>query len=296
MKCYSPISIKVEKLNRRIMVRCGKCLACREEIAKEYTLRYIQESKKFKYLYFLTLTYRDENVPYNERGYLTLKKDDLTKYLKVINVNVKRKLPLEEYKYFACGEYGDQTERPHYHIVLSCNNQEIGKLFLKKWFAGDVKFEEASIQSVFYTIGYVNKKIKDKDYYYDLNEIERPFRKFSRGLGKDYYEENKKELAEKYYANIGKNKIALPKYYKDKLKDSGLVDIEELTKKAEESNRELRNWYAKKYNLSDKRERYKDGSFDFMPNEIDEKIENMLKQRKANYIAKYNLKKSRDLT
>lgn len=294
MKCYKPISIKVEKLNKRIMVRCGKCLACREEIAKEYTLRFIQDSTDYKYLYFMTLTYRDENVPYNEKGYLTLKKDDITKYLKKINTNAKRK-NLGEYIYFISGEYGDITMRPHYHCVLACNNKKIAQLFLEKWFAGSMQFDEASIQSVYYTIGYAQKKIKDNSYYYEANNIEEPFRKFSKGLGKKYIEKNKYELAEKYYAQIGKQKIGLPKYYKDYLKDKELVNINELTKLAEKNNNDLRRWYAKEYKLKDEIIYSKDGSYDRLENDIDEKIKDMLIQRKKNIEAKYRYKKDREL-
>ena len=297
MKCYKPILIKYHKRDedgnkitgeKHLMVRCGKCLACREEIAKEYTYRFMNEYKYFKYLYFITLTYEDDKLPRNAEGYETLDKKEITDYLKTININVKRHLPNEKYKYFTAGEYGDQTMRPHYHVSILCNNPKVAQLFVEKWHKGRIDFQAGDMRSVFYVIGYSNKKIGDNDSFYETNNIEKPFRKFSRGLGKTYYEENKNNLAGQYYGKLGNTRIALPNYYKNKLKGEDLVDIQELEKKAMENNDKLIEYYIKTY-----KENYT--LFDYYNDKglYNAHVKETLEQRERNYKAKYLMKKSR---
>lgn len=58
---------------------------------------------------FLTLTYDEFNVPYN----YYLQPEDLTKFLKRYRKRLGHKI-----RYFAIGEYGDKTWRPHYHLAI----------------------------------------------------------------------------------------------------------------------------------------------------------------------------------
>ena len=62
--------------------------------------------------YFVTLTYSDENLTWCEDGVPTLNPEDLRNFLKRF-----RKL-YGDLRYFACGEYGDRTHRPHYHLAM----------------------------------------------------------------------------------------------------------------------------------------------------------------------------------
>jgi len=57
---------------------------------------------------FITLTYEDENLPL-DRG---LRRKDLTSFFKKLR---KAKHP---FRYYACGEYGTDTKRAHYHACL----------------------------------------------------------------------------------------------------------------------------------------------------------------------------------
>ena len=54
----------------------------------------------------MTLTYDEKNLP--DR----LKKEHLQKFIRNLRDDGK------EIKYFACGEYGDTTNRPHYHMCI----------------------------------------------------------------------------------------------------------------------------------------------------------------------------------
>lgn len=57
---------------------------------------------------FLTLTYNDDSLP--EGG--TLNPADLRNFWKRLRNNT------DKFRYFAVGEYGDKTQRPHYHAIL----------------------------------------------------------------------------------------------------------------------------------------------------------------------------------
>lgn len=59
---------------------------------------------------FITLTYSDTFLPLNN----TLSKRHLQLFFK----RLRKSLPKTRIAYFAVGEYGDQTNRPHYHALV----------------------------------------------------------------------------------------------------------------------------------------------------------------------------------
>ena len=85
---------------------CGKCIDCRATKAKDWSVRCYLESLSYQDNCFLTLTYNDDDCP----DFLV--KRDLQLFLKRLRNHIG------EYRYFACGEYGSRTKRPHFHIIL----------------------------------------------------------------------------------------------------------------------------------------------------------------------------------
>ena len=59
--------------------------------------------------FFLTLTYAESRLP--ENG--SLRSKDLQLFFKALRRRVKERI-----RYFAVGEYGSETKRPHYHALL----------------------------------------------------------------------------------------------------------------------------------------------------------------------------------
>lgn len=88
---------------------CGKCLACRYEQAKTWSLRIKLESLDYdpSLIQFVTLTYDSEFYP----GELV--PADLSSFIKRLRKNSGLK-----FRYFACGEYGSKRGRAHYHLIL----------------------------------------------------------------------------------------------------------------------------------------------------------------------------------
>lgn len=58
---------------------------------------------------FVTLTYDDLHMPENR----SLDKSHFQKFMKRLRKNTGLKI-----RYYMCGEYGDTTDRPHYHALL----------------------------------------------------------------------------------------------------------------------------------------------------------------------------------
>lgn len=125
---------------------------------------------------FVTLTYSDQNLPTTSALLPTLAPEHLRNFLKIL----RRKFEPERFRFFAVGEYGDETFRPHYHLALfgfpSCNllrtRRRVGSgrplwddccavcaLVGKSWGFGDVDLGLLEADSAAYIGGYVTKKM-----------------------------------------------------------------------------------------------------------------------------------------
>lgn len=94
-------------------VPCSQCMPCRVNHQRMLTLRMLLEERVSLATYFITLTYNALNVPLDDHGRMVLCKDDLAKFWKRL-----RYYHDEPIRYFACGEYGSRTWRPHYHAIV----------------------------------------------------------------------------------------------------------------------------------------------------------------------------------
>lgn len=106
---------------------------------------------------FVTLTYNDDNVPEGS----SLVPRDLQLFLKRLRHHVET-----PFRYFACGEYGDITERPHYHLALfgvaPSYDPQSHPAILSSWDYGYHYSGTLTIQSAHYIAGYVTKKLTSK--------------------------------------------------------------------------------------------------------------------------------------
>ena len=67
MKCLNPITLQTISplYPRGLIVPCGKCLQCRIQKRREWSLRMLHELDVWDKAVFLTLTYNDQSLPYN---------------------------------------------------------------------------------------------------------------------------------------------------------------------------------------------------------------------------------------
>ena len=105
---WSEIDIDTPWQENITMIPCGKCAGCQIDKANDWATRAILEAKEHKNNAFITLTYANDKLPKNR----SLCKTDLQKFFK--------RFRKKGYKirYFACGEYGPRTLRPHYHAII----------------------------------------------------------------------------------------------------------------------------------------------------------------------------------
>lgn len=173
MECISYIRIRNERTGEIQPVPCGKCYPCKMRRLASWSWRLQYEYKQSHFAQFITLTYSDELLPANGH----LHKPDLQKffkrYRKALHKEIKEPLPL---KYFACGEYGDTTDRPHYHAILF--NPEIN-IIEKTWTHGSVHYGPVNEATIKYTLKYMVKDNK-------RNDKPSEFQIMSKGLGTGY--------------------------------------------------------------------------------------------------------------
>lgn len=199
---------------------CGRCPECKMQMIHGWAFRLMQEEKKSDSSLFITLTYATKNVSLSRRGGVqSLRKRDLQLFFKRLRRAHTKSSESRAIKYLACGEYGGRTKRPHYHIILF--NSQIEKIE-PAWGLGSIHYGDVTPASCYYTLKYVMKSY-GKNYYRKLG-IEKEFRVMSKQLGMSYVNNqkiqkwHKADVANRLYLNLtdGK-KIAMPRYYKDKL-------------------------------------------------------------------------------
>jgi hypothetical protein len=166
-------SIKLKDLEFR--VPCGKCLPCQKKRRSEWSLRLEHEYLFSDSAFFITLTYNDYHIPRTKEGYQTLHKKHLQNYIKRLrNDHVKYvsqyfkcskkdvKHKAKPLRYYAVGEYGSKTRRPHYHLILF--NMDIANLapLTNQWKAGFADVGTVTSASINYVTKYMFKQFNRK--------------------------------------------------------------------------------------------------------------------------------------
>lgn len=207
--CTSPFKVKVD--DNITDVPCGRCLNCRIEYTRQWASRLIHEMEYYNETSFICLTYTDEYLPPDG-----VQKEALQKFFKRLRKNSQ----INNIKYLACGEYGEEKGRPHYHIaLLGIGLSSLHRDYVtNSWSFGTVDFGTLTYASARYVAGYILKKY-DQDTpssplpsYYN-----KPFLLQSKGLGLRFLRENSDQLIDRQSYTINGNKHNLPRYYRDKL-------------------------------------------------------------------------------
>ena len=220
MLCPYPVYIKVPDNKiypySHYAVPCGKCFFCRQRLANGWFVR-IKSDIGTSPAYFVTLTYNDENLPFDDNGVPCVSRDDFTKFMKRFRKFVGK----SNIKYFGCSEYCPTTYRPHYHFIV--------------WNLPDYKSQNAveAILTATWNKGFylVQPVIDERIRYvvkYQLEETAVPkemrplFRMMSKNIGKPYLEKQSTRYfhegnIEHYYYRDGEYKYALPRYFSEKL-------------------------------------------------------------------------------
>lgn len=191
-------------------VPCGKCAFCLTNKRASWMFRIHHEMKlQDKPGWFLTLTYDEKYVRRTKEG-LSLRFRDVQLFLKQLR---KKKYYA---KYICVGEYGSETNRPHYHMLIwtDCTLDNLEKI----WFRGRIHFGRLTMASAMYTLKYI---IQPKQR--ETTGREKTRAQFSKGLGLGYLSSAVYEYHTMDYDNpnlfsyIDGRKVALPRYYRNKI-------------------------------------------------------------------------------
>lgn len=211
--CIKPFKLKLEN-GDIVDMPCGQCVACKIAYSREWAMRLLHELTMYDKATFLTLTYSDEYLVYHIESRLpNLEKSHLTRFWKRLRKAIKpRKM-----KYFACGEYGDEHGRPHYHAIVFNLGIDEKPLVEKVWGKGRVDLGTVTYDSCRYVADYVLKKYNGEKMKEVYNGRINPFKTGSQGLGERFALANRASLEEEEVIRLRGQKVGLPRYYRKKL-------------------------------------------------------------------------------
>ncbi len=183
MPCYSPLkgwssnkasangkravtfNIREAYTDRPRTVPCGQCVGCRLERSRQWAIRCHHEASLHEDNCFITLTYDEENLPAD--------RSISVRAFQLFMKRLRKKYP-QKIRFYACGEYGDNLGRPHYHACLFNHDFADKRLWRRKknkeplyrssdleeiWPYGYSSVGNVSFESAAYVARYIMKKI-----------------------------------------------------------------------------------------------------------------------------------------
>lgn len=146
---------------------CGQCMPCRFNRRRVWAHRIMLEATQHSASSFVTLTYCDSCLPSDG----SVNKKHLQDWLK----RLRKAVTPSKLRYFAVGEYGDQTQRPHYHLAMfnlpTCHYGQTRwvereraccpacAVVKETWLYGNSFLGALTVESAQYVSGYVTKKM-----------------------------------------------------------------------------------------------------------------------------------------
>lgn len=239
MPCDSPLTVQLKRpfvnpdlyVQDWVPVPCGKCGVCRKNKVDEWSFRLRQQMKVAHSAHFVTLTYDPNFVPMTKNGFMTLARDDITKYFKRLRKWMSDdKVDMPAFKFYLVGEYGETFSRPHYHGIFfnaTIDHIQEAWCYINKdiprsevtQLLGITHFGNVTSDSIAYCVKYLDKGRQVPKHARDDRVKE--FSRMSRGLGQNYLTPEMiawhRADPSRNYAWNGKYKIALPKFYRDQI-------------------------------------------------------------------------------
>lgn len=232
-------------IRRPLSLPCGQCIGCRLERARQWAVRCVHEAQLHAHNQFVTLTYAPEHLPYGRSLHY--------RHFQLFMKRARSKFgPL---RFFMCGEYGEQLERPHYHACLFGLHLRDRQVWSVRegftlyrspslealWPYGFVTVGDVTFESANYVARYVTKKVTGKrafDHYSRVDvhtgEVQAVVPEFVRmslkpGIGAKWIEKYKSDVYTTDAIHTRGSVMKPPRYYDKWLKatdDDAAADIE----------------------------------------------------------------------
>lgn len=277
MPCYTPLKgfrdpftgalvFNPQNTLQEMEVGCGSCLGCRVDHRLMWSIRIVHEAAMHEYNFgnsWATLTYRDPSActtkQYKNGHHIDshgqLIPSHVSKFIRSLrDANKDHKI-----RYFYCGEYGDENQRPHYHVCLfnhSFNDQYLwkddeglytyeSKELNSHWPWGFTTVAPLNYRTASYTAGYSLKKITGErafDHYLRCDEHGQVYwlqpefirmstgRKFPAGLGASFYEKYTSDIFPSDTSPIPGHGTSqyVPRYYQNILANQNPEVLEQI--------------------------------------------------------------------
>ena len=263
MTCYRPMEAAQEEGKRPLIYKkgmrpkklgpgwkaielpCQQCVGCRLEKSRQWATRCIHEASMHEDNCFITLTYSEENKPWDG----SLNKQHFQLFMKRLRQKYKDK----KIRYFHCGEYGEELRRPHYHALIFGHDWEDKELWAEEdgvrtyvspeltsiWKLGHTTTGELNWQTAAYCARYIMKKITgaqaEEHYWNQINESmaielqpEYTTMSLKPAIGKEWFDTYKGDcFPSDYITNKGK-KFRVPKYYDNLYEEQHPKEMEQI--------------------------------------------------------------------
>lgn len=233
-----------------ITLPCGGCIGCRLDRVAQWAIRCHHEAQMHEFNSFITLTFDDAHLP-----------EDYSVDVRTWQLFMKRlrksvPLPL---RFFACGEYGAETLRPHYHALIfgyafpdrdfymtSKGGDRLyqSQQLSKAWPYGLALLGDVTYQSAQYVAGYCMKKIGGDlaaSHYLRTHpvtnvvcKVQPEFSVQSRrpGIGSTWFDKFHSDAFPSDFLVVDGKMHPVPRYYSLKLDERALTLIKRKRKRA----------------------------------------------------------------
>ncbi|AXH74925.1 MAG: replication initiator protein [Microviridae sp.] len=212
-------------------IPCGRCLGCRLERSRQWAIRCMHEARLHPDNCFITLTYDEDHaaqLPFAETGRPGLDPRHFVLFMKRL-----RKAYGEGIRFFQCGEYGEQTLRPHHHALLfnhrfpdqrvwntnSKHSTYVSESLESLWGHGLCSIDEVNFATASYVARYSMKKIygPEAEAHYQGRQPEYLTMSRRPGIGSGFFDKYEQEIYNRDSCLVNAKEVKPPSYYDDKL-------------------------------------------------------------------------------
>ncbi len=215
-----------------VPVGCGKCMECKKQKSRQWSVRLQEEIRHSRNGIFVTLTFSEESIEALSGAIRGLEGYELENEIATKGVRRFlerwRKKHKKSVKHWLVTELGQtNTERVHIHgIIWTKEIKDIEKI----WKYGHVWIGEyVNNKTINYIVKYINK-IDEKHKEYNSKILTSP------GIGKGFMDRTdikinryKEEETNETYTTKEGNKLALPIYYRYKITNENGKNIKRYT-------------------------------------------------------------------